>query len=207
MSEGNLHEWLSSLATNESHWDSLSSDDQNVTYISSNPCLYLSFKIKADFHRNDAHPQALVSFLVPQEPAREIRQPLGVHALVPVAVELDILLPFKETRSCWERASLHTRIPLPVVFTAEPRQRGREEAKNSRQGAAVFPTTAALICCENIGTVCWVSLGLCASLVWQKLQCQLHPKLTFAFREEPHHPRAFRPGPLVITLTSRLTLS
>lgn len=45
----------------------------------------------------------------------EIRRPLGVHAPVPVAVGLDILLPFKETRSCWEWASLHTRIPLPAV--------------------------------------------------------------------------------------------
>lgn len=94
-----------------------------------------------------------------------------------------------------------------LPLTAEPRQRGREEAKNSRQGAAVFPTTAALVCCENIGTVCWVSLGLCASLIWQKLQCQPQPKLIFAFREEPHQPGAFRPGPLVIALTPRLTLS
>ena len=50
MSEGNLYEWVSSLAADESHWDSLSSDDQNVMYISSNPCLYLSFKIKTPFH-------------------------------------------------------------------------------------------------------------------------------------------------------------
>lgn len=116
MSEGNLYEWVSSLAADESHWDSLSSDDQNVMYISSNPCLYLSFKIKTPFHWKDAHTQALVGFLVPEEPSRmEIRRPLGVHAPVPVAVGLDILLPFKETCSHWERASLHTRIPLPAV--------------------------------------------------------------------------------------------
>lgn len=113
---------------------------------------------------------------------------------MPVAVELDILLPFKETRSCWEWASLHTRIPLPAIFAAEPCQRGREEAKNSRQGAAVFPTMAALICCENIGTVCWVSLGLCFPCL-AEVAMPAPPQINFCFLRGAPPPRGVQARP------------
>lgn len=44
--------------------------------------------------------QVPVSSLVPEELSRmEICPPLGVHALVPVAIPLDFHMPFKETHS------------------------------------------------------------------------------------------------------------